>query len=345
MGKFKFDVAIGNPPYHDEADGENENYKPSIYNYFMDETFKICDKVELIHPARFLFDAGNTPKLWNQKMLNDPHLKTLFFEQDSSKVFPGTDIKGGIVVTYHDNNTDFGAIKVFSPNPEMHTILQKASPKTDADSIMSIIYLQNKFDLDSLYVDYPKFKKVIGSQGKDKRFRNNIFDKIDIFSDIKENEDDLKILGVIKNKRYWKFIAKKYVDGSHENLFKYKVLVPESNGRGDLNDVFSTPIIAVPGEGFTQSFISIGAFNSTEEASNALKYIKTRFLRTMLGFRKITQHNPPATWQEVPIQDFSSKSDIDWSKSIHEIDLQFYKKYRLSDKEVAFIETHVKEMA
>lgn len=38
-------------------------------------------------------------------------------------------------------------------------------------------------------------------------------------------------------------------------------------------------------------------------------------------------------------------SDIDWSKSVHEIDLQLYRKYGLDEKEIAFIESHVKEMA
>ena len=65
----------------------------------------------------------------------------------------------------------------------------------------------------------------------------------------------------------------------------------------------------------------------------------------MLGVLKITQHNPKEKWAYVPLQDFTSSSDIDWSKPIHDIDLQLYKKYDLSDKEIKFIETHVKEMA
>lgn len=65
----------------------------------------------------------------------------------------------------------------------------------------------------------------------------------------------------------------------------------------------------------------------------------------MLGILKITQHNPPEKWRYVPLQDFTSSSDIDWSKSIAEIDRQLYAKYGLSDDEINFIETHVKEMA
>lgn len=64
----------------------------------------------------------------------------------------------------------------------------------------------------------------------------------------------------------------------------------------------------------------------------------------MLGTLKVTQHNPKNTWKNVPLQDFTNKSDIDWSKSISEIDQQLYKKYGLDKKEIDFIETHVKEM-
>ena len=64
----------------------------------------------------------------------------------------------------------------------------------------------------------------------------------------------------------------------------------------------------------------------------------------MLGILKITQDNPRDKWAYVPIQDFTSNSDIDWTKSIAEIDQQLYKKYNLSPEEIDFIETHVKEM-
>ena len=64
----------------------------------------------------------------------------------------------------------------------------------------------------------------------------------------------------------------------------------------------------------------------------------------MLGILKITQHNPGPKWKYVPLQDFTSRSDIDWSKSVHEIDLQLYKKYKLSKAEIKFIEEKVKAM-
>lgn len=64
MGKKLFDYVIGNPPYNEdfENSGDNGNFAKPVYNYFMDAVYEVADKVELIHPARFLFNAGSTPK-------------------------------------------------------------------------------------------------------------------------------------------------------------------------------------------------------------------------------------------------------------------------------------------
>lgn len=222
---MKFDFVIGNPPYQDETIGDNKGYAPPVYHKFLENAYKIGDVVEMIHPARFLFNAGSTPKQWNEQMLQDPHLKVLYFEQDSSKVFSNTDIKGGVVITHHDNVKDYGAIEVFTPYMELNSIINKVAPKEEADSLMSKVYIQNKFDLEALYSDYPELRNNIGSDGKDKRFRNNIFDKIPLFSEEKKNEDDIAVIGVISNKRKWRYLPKKYIDIEHENLYKWKVLV------------------------------------------------------------------------------------------------------------------------
>ncbi len=341
---MKFDFIIGNPPYQDETLGENKGFAPPIYHLFMDGAYEIGDKVELIHPARFLFNAGSTPKAWNQKMLADSHLKVLFHEQVSNKVFANTDIKGGVVVTYHDVTKDYGAIGIYTVFPELNSIKNKAAPKAHEHSLSDIIYTQCRFDLDRLYSDYPLLRSIIGSDGKDKRFRNNSFEKVSVFSESQISEDDIKVLGILKNKRVWRFINRKYIDENHENLLLWKVLVPRANGSGAIGEVLSTPLIGEPLIGYTQSFIGIGSFETEYEASAALKYIKSKFARAMLGILKITQDNDREVWRLVPLQDFTPASDIDWSKSIPEIDKQLYAKYGLDEAEIEFIETHVKEM-
>ena len=346
---MKFDFIIGNPPYQDEVqDSENKTFMPSIYNLFIDSSYDIADRVELIHPARFLYNAGQTPKEWNQKMLSDPHLKVLYYAQDSAAVFPNTAIMGGVVVTYHDTKKSFGAIEVFTAFPELNSILHKTEEKGQS-SLSDNIYMQSRFNLEALYADYPEFKTIIGSNGKDKRFRNNIFEKIRLFAKI-EQDNSSPVIGITRNKREWRFFPKKYIDNNHENYYRYKVIIPAANGSGAVGEVVPTPligepIIISPNSCYTQSFIGLGAFENRNEAEAALKYVKTKFARVMLGVLKVTQHNPKETWRYVPLQDFTPASDIDWSKSIAEIDQQLYAKYGLDKDEIEFIETHVKEMS
>ena len=340
-----FDFAIGNPPYQDDNQGDgNKTYAAPVYNVFMDGTYMVADKVELITPARFLFRAGSTPKDWDEKMLNDPHLKVLSYEVNASKVFPNTDIKGGVAVTYRDSTQFFGPIGVFTAYPELNSIMHKAAPKAGEQSLSDIIYTQTRFNLTALYAKHPEYRNIIGSNGTDKRFRNNIFDKVALFSTTRATSTDIPVHGIVKNKRIIRYIAREYVDMTHENIGKWKVLVPAANGSGALGEVLSTPLIGTPLIGYTQSFIGIGSFSTENEACAAIKYVKTKFARCMLGLLKITQHNDREAWRCVPLQDFTSSSDIDWSQSVKDIDQQLYRKYGLSDDEIEFIETHVKEM-
>ena len=340
---MKFDFIIGNPPYQDETLGDNATYAPPIYHLFLEESYKIADKVELIHPARFLFNAGSTPKEWNKKMLSDEHLKVLYYEQDSSKVFSNTDIKGGVAITYRDDTENFGAIETFTAFSELNSIMRKVNTPADYN-LSNIVYIQNRFNLESLFADYPDSISGIGSNGRDSRFEKNIFKKVSEVFSIKQIDNAIKVLGIIDNKRVWRYIDQKYVDKSHENLYKYKVLVPTSNGSGAIGEVLSTPLIGTPLIGYTRSFIGIGAFDTKIEGEATFKYIKSKFARTLLGILKITQDNNKPTWRYVPLQDFTEHSDIDWTKSVAEIDKQLYAKYGLDETEINFIETHVKEM-
>ncbi|ENH96617.1 Type II restriction endonuclease [Gracilibacillus halophilus YIM-C55.5] len=342
---MKFDVIIGNPPYQDET--SDTSYNP-IYHLFMEESYKLAEKVEFITPARFLFNAGKTPKAWNRKVLNDEHIKVVYYEQDSSKVFPDTNIPGGIAITYRDVNKSFGEIGTFTQLPELNSILDKVTGETTFESIIDNIFPQNKFNLDVLYEDYPKYKNIIGSEGREKRITTSIIQQLDIFTEVPTTPDDVKIIGLINNKRVNRFIHPKYIE-KHQNLHLYKIILPKSNGSGAIGEISNTPLIGTPIMGtpligYTQSFISIGSFETEFEGNAALKYIKTKFARTMLGTLKITQDNNKDTWLNVPLQDFTPNSDIDWSKSIAEIDQQLYGKYNLDEIERDFIENKLKTM-
>lgn len=184
------------------------------------------------------------------------------------------------------------------------------------------------------------------SKGHAYDLKSNVLEKLpDIFYEKKPDDghEYIKILGLVKMRRAYRFIRRDYVNHP-DNLPKWKVIIPKANGSGALGEALSTPLIGQPLIGHTETFMSVGCFDSKEEAEALLKYIKSKFARTLLGILKTTQDNPPEKWKFVPLQDFTSASDIDWSRSVSEIDRQLYRKYGLSQEEIDFIESHVKEM-
>lgn len=342
--KVKFDVVIGNPPYQEETIGENSTFAPPIYHKFTDLAYEVADKAVLITPARFLFNAGSTPKVWNKKMLEDEHLKVIYFEQNSANIFPNTDIKGGVAVTFRDANANFGAIETFTAFDTLNHILHKVAPMTKT-TLDSIISGRGVYKLsDKALLDHPEIENI---QSKGHKFdvgsgAFKILSDI-LYFDEKQSDKDVQILGLENLNRTYRWIKPDYLNPP-ESFYGYKIFIPKSNGSGALGEVLSTPLIGEPLIGATETFLSIGSFETQEEAEACLKYIKTKFARVLLGVLKITQDNTRDKWAKVPLQDFTSNSDIDWSQSIAELDAQLYRKYGLSQEEIDFIESKVKEM-
>ena len=88
----------------------------------------------------------------------------------------------------------------------------------------------------------------------------------------------------------------------------------------------------------------MGNFDNLTEAENLQKYLKTKFLRYLVSIYKSSQNVTQIVYELVPMQDFTNDSDIDWSKSIKEIDKQLYLKYNLSDEVITRIESSIKEV-
>lgn len=342
---MKFDAIVGNPPYQEGNIGENNQAAP-VYNYFYDSAEKIGDTYTLISPARFLSDQGATPQSWNKKMLNDTHLKIIQFNAKSSEVFPSVDIKGGVVIIHRDASKDFGAIETFIPFDELRTIYQKVKNSTD-NNISDFVYSPDSYRFtDNLFLNHPE---LVGrtDDSHAKAVSSGVFERYPevFFADKPDDaENYIQIYGRLSGERVYRWIRREYL-APHPNLDKWKVFVPGANGTGAIGEIISTPVIGHPVIGHNQTFVSLGKFDSEFEAQALLKYIKSKFGRAMLGIMKTTQNNQSkSTWSKVPVQDFTNNSDIDWSKSIAEIDEQLYEKYKLTENEVEFIETHVKAM-
>ncbi len=330
IGQMKFTAIVGNPPYQENT---GTNFAKPIYHLFFESAKALNPKyVVLIQPGRFLMNVGATPRHWNKKMLNDPHLSIPIYEPDSERIFAGVDIKGGIAVTlWNKNNPNGGLGGRFIPVEELRHILAK----TKNGGFDTVVGPRGE----------TKLKVVLDKKyPNDLRIAPNYFDRFpEIFVKSQDSKHQIRIIGLEKGNRR----TSRYVDQDVVNdpkLEKWKVFLSESNGSGAFGEALSTPIVGEPLVGCTYTFMQIGSFESRAEAENCMKYVKTKFCRAMLGTIKITQHNTRAVWKNVPIQNFTKKSEIDWTKSIAGIDKQLYKKYGLDKHEIDFIETRVKAM-
>ena len=362
VNEMKFDAVVGNPPYQDSVSVNNR--QGAIYNYFYDIAGQLSPRYSLISPARFLFNAGLTPKEWNQKMLSDSHLHVVRYEPDATTIFPNTEIKGGVVILYRDEGIDFGPIGNFIPDEQLRSIIN-GFVHDEEHNLTSIMYggrSDLKFNdlflqtypqsvedrIKAIQKEHPNVEKL--GPNEEYELKSPTLDILSYaFTDEapSDPENYYKILGLVNNERVYRWIEKKYMEPRYpnrNNLDGYKVFITKASGNGQFGEKLSKAVVTGPNTSATPTFISIGNFATELEAINAEKYICTKFARTLLSVLKVTQDIVPSKWAYVPIQDFTDNSDIDWSKSIPEIDKQLYKKYHLGVKDIDYIEKNVLPM-
>ena len=238
----------------------------------------------------------------------------------------------------------FEPIDTFTPFKELNEILHLVMSK-NLDSFTKIVSGRGVYKLSKRALEeYPEIEKI-QSKGHKYDVGSGAFRilKNIIFSEEKKFDSQISFLGLYNSKRVYYYADEKNF-ALPDHFYKYKVFIPKSNGSGAIGEVLSTPLIGEPLIGATETFLSIGGFETYTEASNCLKYIKTKFARALLGVLKITQDNTKEKWAKVPLFNFSVNSDIDWSQSVSDIDRQLYEYFDLTPEHIAFIETHVREM-
>lgn len=347
-----FDFCVGNPPYQEVQ--EDTSDKP-VYHRFMDISYCISRKTVLLTPARFLFGAGKTPKFWNRRMLQDEHLQVLCYEPDSAKVFPGVMVKGGLVITDRDVQKHLDPVRVFTPFPKLTQIVHKVLA-VSTDFVSEHVFAPESYKFTTaLYEDHPDLLdqrmmlhgRMVSriTRGHERDLTSNIFEKLlDIvfFAEKPLDEDAyVQVMGRLHGSRVLLWMKAKYL-ADHPNLNICKVFFPKSSGNGTFGERLSSGVVAGPGIGHTQTFLSIGCFDTYMEAEACRRYLETKFARCLLGVRKVTQDNKRSVWEYVPFLDFTISSNICWVGTISELDEQLYRMYSLSDEEIDFIEAYVR---
>lgn len=324
---MQFDVVIGNPPYQ-MTGGAGGTSDSSIYHLFVEQAFNLEPRyVSMVVPSRWMA-GGRGMDEFRAEMLSSSKLSMIVDFPVSRDVFPGVEVKGGIcfflwdrehssrtdVTTVRGDDTlgpvsrDLNEFDVFVRDPRAVDILHKVRAKTEP-SITDILTGDTPFGIATNFSEYREKAKT----------------------------GDVALHLVRSGKRLVGYMKRADIRKNTHLIDSWKVLAPKagSDGGQKIPDVvLGKPLMAAPGSACTQTFIAFWVA-SEGEARSLQSYYTTKFFRFLVSLRKITQDALKGTYTWVPSQAWTKE----WT------DAALYKKYGLTDAEIAYIEEVIKPMA
>lgn len=342
IGKnVKINAIVGNPPYQEVDGGGGSSAKP-IYDKFVEIStlVKPCF-ISMIMPSRWM-TGGKGLDDFRAYMLGNHSIRVMHDYLNASDCFTNVAIEGGICYFLIDTNHE-GLCVFFS-----HTTNGVSSVERYLDDNDSDVIIRDAGALSILTKVVEKSKHYL-SEKVLARNPFNTSNYVDGLSTTPVN-DVLKLFGRFDGGRDLRYLPAYYKPTKGNEIIKsWKVFISKADGAaGQLGNPIPARIIGQGVVGDTETicsetFLAIAPFSSEMEAINVTIYCRTKFCRFMVGIRKL-KNMTRDTYKFVPLQDFTEGSDIDWSKSVAEIDAQLYAKYSLSDDEIAFIESMIKPM-
>lgn len=332
-----FNAIVGNPPYQIMDGGGAGTSAITIYHHFINISKAINPKyISLIVPARW-YAGGKGLDEFRNTMLSDKRLEKIIDYPNPKDCFPTANISGGVCCFLwnrkYSNKCHFTNIvnhEIFAEERELNefevfvrynkalSIIRKIVDVT-SNYISNIVAARNLYNLDSSVRGYSN----------------------------KEQETDI----LVYTSRGVGYIQLESITSGLSSIDSYKLFmgkvlsghIGETDEKGQVK-VIASIFIGSAYEVCTDSYLVIGPFRIKKEAVNAERYFKTKFLRFLLLQSLVSMNISRNNFRFVPLQDFTSKSDIDWSRSIGEIDAQLYEKYGLERNEIDFIERMIKPM-
>ena len=318
---MKFDVIIGNPPYQLSDAGDSTGASP-LYHRFVEQAKKLSPRyLSMIIPARW-FAGGKGLDNFRDTMLHDSKISHLVDYPIASDVFPGVKVIGGICYFLWERDRSEGLCKVATHMSGLNDEMERSL---------------GQFDI------FVRFNKAI-----------SILEKVSAknCSSMSEQVSRQKPFGLrtfvrpsgngsvtlYANKTVGK-IEKSAITKGTEMLSLWKVLISMGYGEGGEGRdyprmIIGKPIVASPNSACTETYIVIGAYETEQEAENLAAFLRSRFLRLLVGLRKNTQHITKDRFLFVPALPMSKK----WT------DKKLYKHFGLVEEEIAFIESMVRPM-
>ena len=327
---MKFNAVVGNPPYQVMDGGAGASATP-VYNKFVDIAKKMNPNyISMIMPARW-YAGGKGLDDFRNEMLNDKRISHIYDFVNAKDCFPTSSIGGGVCYILWDSKFR-GNCKITNINGN----------KRDTE--------ERELNQFSVFIRYNDAVHIVSKCKSNKAFSLivNARNAFGLSSKVRgKDTGDLRLF--TSSGITW--IDRKSISESNNLVNKYKIMMSKATaehaGEPDKNGQFkivSRIELLIPKEVCTDSYLIIGESNNKNIVINEYKYIKTKFARFLLMLAVSSINLSSDKFQFVPLQDFTEGSDIDWSKSIEEIDKQLYAKYNLTEEEISFIESMIKPM-
>lgn len=320
---MKFDVIVGNPPYQLDDGGFGASAKAIYPDFVLQAKALNPHFICMIIPARW-YAGGKDVNSFRDAMLKDKRISSLHDFPNASECFPGVEIKGGVCyflwkrerrgnVLVHTHKE--GKITSILERPLIEPGCETFIRQNEAISVLHKVMRKNESTFDTIV--HPAMT----------------FGLRTFFKEFDSSKPQQGLIKVYAQKSIGYIYKNKVVSGT-AYIDKWKVIIPEAIGSGEMGKDILKPIISEPFSINTETYIMNGPYSSRNEAENVVSYINTKFFHFLLGLKKITQHATQKVYALIPLQDFSHP----WT------DEMLYKKYGLTDDEIAFIESMIRPM-
>ena len=329
---MKFDVVIGNPPYQVSDEGLNKDSATPIYHHFIDRVKDLKPNyISMVIPSKWM-KGGKGLNQFRKRMIDDTRISHLVDFQDGIEIFPSVEISGGVCYFLWESNYNG---KVDYTYNALNGEVDKSTRYLKNTVTDNIIRDSRQLSIiEKAAIDEEVFFDSIVSPRNPFGMVTNFFDSYKYTYD-EHMEEIVSVHHVSGNrgsKRDVSYVHSDDIPRSVESVDKYKLFF--SKAYNYRSTVPPEVILGTPGSACTETFLKIGDFDTKEEMNNCLTYIKTKFFRALLYYNRYSLSITRGAFSLIPMQDFSKS----WT------DEELYKKYKLNDDEIAYIEDNIKPM-
>ncbi|HOH29503.1 MAG TPA: Eco57I restriction-modification methylase domain-containing protein, partial [Candidatus Hydrogenedentes bacterium] len=320
---MKFDVIIGNPPYQLSDGGFGKSASP-IYHKFVQQAKKLNPRyLTMIIPSRW-FGGGKGLDEFRAEMLNDNRIRKIVDFEDSSEVFPGVSVAGGISYFLWDKDYQ-GACEIVNMHGGLETSAKRALNEFD-------VFIRHSQAV-------PIIRKAVGKNERRMQEQVSSYKPFGLRTYAKpQKSGDIKL--------YWQRgvgpYRRKDITAGIEMIDRWKVIASRSGhehagnpGADGTRRVLARTDVLPPATVCTETYLVIGHYSTEKEARNLLAYMKTRFFRFLMSLFMYSHGITRDTFAFIPILDMKKE----WT------DEKLYKRYGLTEEEIAFIESKIRPMS